>query len=176
MSERLSPDATEPLVRVFVPTYRRPHLLPRALKSLRAQTFSDWICEVHNDDSTNTFPKELVKDLGDPRIRLHDHERNLGAIATFNLFYRPTREPFYSLLEDDNWWLPEFLETMIRAMNSYPNITMACCNQRVWEEMPDGSWRNTDPPSIRRSKRARVLRISAMPARSWALGMGGEQC
>ena len=32
------------------------------------------------------------------------------------------------------------------------------------------------PPSIRRSRRARVLRILAMPARSWALGMGGEQC
>src|ERR1700739_258820 len=37
-------------VRVFVPTYRRPKLLPRALDSLLAQTFTEWECEVHNDD------------------------------------------------------------------------------------------------------------------------------
>ena len=143
MSEKLSPNNTKPQVKVFVPTYRRRRLLPRALNSLRAQTFADWVCEVHNDDPTDTFPKELVKDLGDPRIKLHNHEHNLGAIATFNLFYRPTREPFYSLLEDDNWWLPEFLGTMIRAMDSHPNVTMAWCNQRVSEELADGSWRDT---------------------------------
>ena len=149
MSEKLSPNA---LVKVFVPTYRRRRLLPRALKSLCAQTFSGWVCEVHNDDPTDTFPRELVKDLGDPRIKLHNHERKLGAIATFNLFYRCTREPFYSLLEDDNWWLPEFLGTMICVMDSHPNVTMAWCNQRVWEELADGSWRDTghlvNPPEL----------------------------
>jgi glycosyltransferase involved in cell wall biosynthesis len=131
------------LIRVFVPTYRRHALLPRALESLRAQTFTDWTCEVHNDDPTDSFPAEFVKRLGDPRIELHNHARNLGAIGAFNLFYHPTCEPFYSLLEDDNWWEPKFLDTMIREMQSHPDVTMAWCNQQVWEELPDGSWRDT---------------------------------
>jgi glycosyltransferase involved in cell wall biosynthesis len=143
MSENLSRNDTQALVRVFVPTCRRHHLLPRALDSLRAQTFSDWVCEVHNDDPSDNFPKRLVKALDDSRIELHDHERNLGALATFNLFYRATREPFYSLLEDDNWWLPDFLQNMISAMAAYPSVILAWCNQQVWEEMPDGSWRDT---------------------------------
>jgi glycosyltransferase involved in cell wall biosynthesis len=130
-------------IRVFVPTYRRQALLPRALASLRAQTFNDWICEVHNDDPADSFPAELVKQLADPRIELRQHERNLGAIATFNLFYHPTREPFFALLEDDNWWEPEFLRTMMRELSKHPDITLAWCNQKVWEELPDGSWRDT---------------------------------
>jgi glycosyltransferase involved in cell wall biosynthesis len=134
---------TQALIRVFVPTYRRRALLPRALASLRAQTCKNWICEVHNDDPADSFPAELVKHLADTRIELHQHERNLGAIATFNLFYRPTQEPFYCVLEDDNWWEPEFLDTMIRELRLHPNITLAWCNQRVWEEMADGSWRAT---------------------------------
>jgi glycosyltransferase involved in cell wall biosynthesis len=130
-------------VRVYLPTYRRHALLPRALESLRAQTFVDWICEVHNDDPDDRFPGHLVRQFGDDRIEFHQHKHNLGPVAAFNLFYRPTRELFYSLLEDDNWWEPGFLETMIREMQSHPDVTMAWCNQRVWEELPDGSWRDT---------------------------------
>jgi hypothetical protein len=131
------------MVRVFVPTYRRRALLPRALESLRAQTFTNWKCEVHNDDPKDRFPGQLVQKFADARIELRQHVHNLGPVATFNLFYRSTREPFYSLLEDDNWWEPEFLSTMIREMQSNPNVTMAWCNQRIWEELPDGSWRDT---------------------------------
>jgi Glycosyl transferase family 2 len=130
-------------VRVFVPTYRRPALLPRALNSLLAQTFAQWTCEIHNDDPADAFPGELVRSLGDPRITLQSHVRNLGANATFNLFYRPTDEEFYCLLEDDNWWEPEFLQTMVAALRAHPQAVMAWCNQKVWEELPDGSWRDT---------------------------------
>jgi len=133
----------QPLVRVFVPTYRRPATLPRALKSLLAQSLGDWICEVHNDDPNDAFPAGLVKSLADARIELHQHERRIGATATFNLFYRTCDAPFYCLLEDDNWWEPEFLEVMVAAMRSNPQVAMAWCNQKIWEELPDGSWHDT---------------------------------
>jgi glycosyltransferase involved in cell wall biosynthesis len=131
------------LIRVFVPTRRRHALLMRAIESLLAQTFVDWTCEVHNDDPADTFPRELVRQLADPRIVLRNHDRNLGPVGTFNSFYLPTREPFYSILEDDNWWEPEFLATMLRELQTYPAVTLAWCNQQIWEECQDGSWQNT---------------------------------
>jgi glycosyltransferase involved in cell wall biosynthesis len=130
-------------VRVFVPTYRRGHLLPRALRSLRDQTFTDWTCEVHNNDPNDGFPAELVGRLSDPRIELHSHEANLGPTVAFNLFYRPVSEPFFSILEDDNWWEPEFLSIMIGEIRSHPSVTLAWCNQKIWEELPNGHWRDT---------------------------------
>ena len=102
-------------VRIFLPTHRRPQLLPRAIASLRAQTFPDWICELHNDDPADPAPAQLVAQLADPRISLVTHERNLGGTAAFNQFFRATTEPFYSMLEDDNWWEPTFLQVMLDA-------------------------------------------------------------
>ncbi|MGC4072650.1 MAG: glycosyltransferase [Nibricoccus sp.] len=132
------PESSGARVRVFLPTYRRHALLPRAVSSLRAQTFSNWICELHNDDPADPFPGELVRQLSDPRIRLVQHERNLGPIETFNRFYQPTAEPFCSLLEDDNTWEPAFLETLLAALDAHPGCTLAWCNQRVIREEPDG--------------------------------------
>ena len=114
-----------PIVRVFVPTYRRSRLLARALDSLRAQTMLRWVCDIHNDDPSDSGPQELVQHLDDPRIRLIVHQANLGATATFNLFYRATAEPYYALLEDDNWWAPTFLEQLLKAMEQYPSLPLA---------------------------------------------------
>ncbi|MEO6994123.1 MAG: glycosyltransferase, partial [Lacunisphaera sp.] len=127
-----------PRVRVFLPTYRRAKMLPRAVASLQAQTMSHWICELHNDDPDDTFPAQLVQQLGDPRIRLVTHERNLGPIATFNLFYNPTTEPFYALLEDDNSWEPRFLERMITGLSAHPQSVLAWCNQSIARESQTG--------------------------------------
>jgi hypothetical protein len=145
-------------VRVFLATYRRRDLLPRALQSLRAQTMTDWVCELHNDDPADAFPGELVRELGDPRVQLVVHPRNLGGTGTFNLFFQPTAEPFYSLLEDDNWWDPEFLETMLAAAEAYPKAVVLWANMRVWQQEPGGDFRDTgrllhpcragDPPRL----------------------------
>ncbi len=130
-------------VRVYLPTCRRPALLPRALASLRAQTMTRWICELHNDDPADLFPAELVARLADSRITLVTHEHNLGATATFNLFFQAVAEPFYSLLEDDNWWEPGFLATMLSAAESHPDVTVFWANMRIWEEQPGGAFRDT---------------------------------
>lgn len=130
-------------IRVFVPTFRRATLLPRALASLQAQTFSDWTCEVHNDDPRDHAPQAIVDQLNDHRIRLITHDRQLGATAAFNLFFKAAPEPFYTMLEDDNWWEPEFLATMLEAARVYPRATLIWANMRLWQEMRDGSFRFT---------------------------------
>lgn len=130
-------------VRIFLPTHRRPHMLPRAVDSLRRQTFTDWVCELHNDAPGDPAPGQLVDQLGDPRIRLVQHERNLGGTATFNQFFRATPEPFYSMLEDDNWWEPDFLATMLAAAAAHPTVTVFWANMRIWAEQAGGDFRDT---------------------------------
>lgn len=130
-------------VRVFLPTYRRHRLLPRAIASLQAQTVTDWVCEVHNDDPADAFPGEFLARLGDPRFTLVRHERNLGGVATFNLFFRATREPFYSMLEDDNWWEPGFLAAMLDAATQFPTAEIFWANMRIWQEQADGTFADT---------------------------------
>jgi hypothetical protein len=103
----------------------------------------DWVCELHNDDPADPFPAELVRQIGDPRISLRNHSVRLGGVGTFNLLFRAPGEPFYTLLEDDNWWEPTFLATMLAALEAHPGVEVAWCNQRVWQENPDRSWSDT---------------------------------
>ncbi|MBD2176618.1 glycosyltransferase family 2 protein [Pseudanabaena sp. FACHB-1998] len=131
------------LCRVYLLTYRRNQLLQRALNSLLQQTFKDWVCEIHNDDPNDFFPKQLVENVSDNRLILISHPENLGAVKSFNLIFKEVSEPFISLLEDDNWWEPNFLETMIEAMHHYPNVQIAWSNMRIWQELPEGGWEDT---------------------------------
>ncbi len=130
-------------IRVYLLTYRRPQLLPRALASLRAQTFADWICELHNDAPEDDSPRQLLESQPDARITLHQHDRNWGPVASFNHAFAGGPEPFVTLLEDDNWWEPTFLATAHAALQDNPEATVAWANMRLWEEQPDGRWRDT---------------------------------
>ncbi|HEY9623873.1 MAG TPA: glycosyltransferase [Crinalium sp.] len=129
--------------RIYLLTYRRHALLPRALRSLLSQTFTDWVCELHNDDPTDPFPQQLVDQIGDRRITVIKHPQNYGATRTFNLVFQPVAEPFVSLLEDDNWWEPTFLEMMVATLQRFPDVQVAWANMQFWQEEADGRWTNT---------------------------------
>lgn len=133
-----------PRVRVFLCTYRRPLLLRRALASLLAQTFTDWICELHNDAPGDDSPRVLLAELapGDPRFIYCLHDQNWGAVATFNHAHAGAPEPFFSLLEDDNWWEPHFLAHMLALLAEHPDAEIAWANMRLWRETSSG-WDDT---------------------------------
>lgn len=145
-------------VRIFVPTYRRHNLLRGALDSLRAQSFTDWVAEVHNDDPSDDFPGRLAQEMADPRITSITHPRNLGATAAFNLFFQSAAEDFTSILEDDNVWAPDFLACMLAAAEIHPDAAIFWANMRVRAENPDGTlvdtgrtlWPVPDQPGVRR--------------------------
>jgi hypothetical protein len=132
-----------PIVRIFLLTYRRSHLLPRALASLRAQTLTDWICEVHNDDPDDPAPEAIVRAAEDPRLVYCPHANRWGAVAAFNHVYRGGPEPFASLLEDDNWWDPTFLAEAVGALAAAADAALVWGNMRRWREEGDGSWTDT---------------------------------
>lgn len=132
-------------IRIFLVTYRRPQLLRRALGSLLAQTFTDWICELHNDAPEDDAPRTILAELarGDPRFSYHQHEHNWGAVAAFNHAYAGGPEPFAGLLEDDNWWEPDFLTVTLRALAAKPDAALAWANMALWQEQPAGHWTDT---------------------------------
>ena len=130
-------------IRVHLLTCNRQHLLPRALASLRAQTFPDWVCEIHNDAPGDPGPGKVVREFDDSRVQLIDHPSNLGGVGSFNAIHRPIAEPFFSILEDDNWWEPDLLGVLLEALERAPAAAAAWANMRIWEEGRGGTWRDT---------------------------------
>src|ERR1017187_1822181 len=86
-------------IRVYLLTCRRPHLLRRALRSLMAQTFTDWACELHNDAPEDNAPARLLAELapGDARFTYHLHDPQWGPVTSFNHCFRAGSEPYAAL-------------------------------------------------------------------------------
>ncbi len=112
-------------VTTIIPTYRRPKLLQRAIRSVLAQTYNDFeifIFDNASDDDTVAAVRELAR--YDPRIKYYCHSHNIGIIRNFAYGMKQVSSPFFNLLSDDDILLPSFFETAIRSLESNPRAML----------------------------------------------------
>lgn len=105
------------LCEVRLPTYRRPELLSRALRSLQMQTHENWRCIVF-DDSPDGDALSVVKSINDHRVNYFKNPVRMGAEGNIDQCFRKEsylNGKYFCVLEDDNYLLPKFLEDNIRA-------------------------------------------------------------
>lgn len=98
-------------VTVVLPTKDRPRELARAVRSVLAQTHTDW--ELHVVDDGSAVPVSLETD--DPRVHLHRHERARGVSAARNAALAAAGGNWVALLDDDDLWAPEKLARQLGA-------------------------------------------------------------
>ena len=102
-------------VQVRTPTYRRPVALKRCLESLLAQTWTDWICDVFDDDPDESG-RAVCAALNDARIRYTANRPRKFASANIDQFFssaNPKDADYFCVVEDDNSLLPRFMERNI---------------------------------------------------------------
>lgn len=137
--------AGEPLdlVAVYIVTYRRHHMLRRAIKSVLAQTHDRIRVKVVNDDPADAEVSNIIAGFGDPRLSLFEPMKNRGATRNFNLVFQEREAAFTTLLEDDNWWQPQFIERQLAVLKAHPDAPLVVGNERVWTERPGDHWHDT---------------------------------
>lgn len=96
---------TRPEVSVIIPTYDRAQVINRAIQSVLDQTFSNFEIIIIDDGSTDNT-EEVVKGLGDSRIRYIRHDTNRGASAARNTGLNLVRGDYIGFLDSDDEWLP----------------------------------------------------------------------
>ena len=125
-----------PLVSVIIPSHNRAVLLPRAVESVLAQTYSNLeviIVDDASSDSTPAVMADLVK--RDPRVRYFRHETNRYASAARNTGIASARGELIAFLDDDDEWLPEKLAKQVPVMlSASPEVGMVYC----WMDYYDG--------------------------------------
>lgn len=103
--------STDPVFSIITPTFKRPELLVRNIKSVREQTFCSYehiIVDDGNDPSTDLMVESLI----DARIVLIKHNQPVGAAAAYNSGIRVARGEYLTFLDDDDEYTPAFLERM----------------------------------------------------------------
>lgn len=110
-----------PAVSIILPTYNRRHTLDRAIRSLVAQTFSDWEIVVVDDgssDQTEELCASYVKLLGSERFKYHC-QNNKGASAARNHGLALARGRWVSFMDSDDVQMPEKLSHQIGRMTQF---------------------------------------------------------
>ncbi len=128
-------------VSVIIPTYNRADLLPTAISSVLAQTYTDWELIVVDDASTDNT-REVIKEweAKDSRIRSVSLNKNSGGPAhPKNVGVESARGEFIAFLDHDDEWLPEKLKKQVAVFASSPRIGLVTCEAYV----VDGAGRNS---------------------------------
>jgi glycosyltransferase involved in cell wall biosynthesis len=118
-------------VSVVIPTFNRPGLLERAVRSVLAQTFTDFEIIVVDDRSTDSIDAALgtCRAANARVIRLGRHR---GAAAARNAGVRAARGRFVAFLDDDDRWLPTKLARQVARFEEAPAGTgLVYCGFRL---------------------------------------------
>jgi glycosyltransferase involved in cell wall biosynthesis len=113
-------------VTVLIPTYKRAEKLKRAVESILNQSYQDFVIII-SDNASGDETENVVNGLidSDNRIKYFKQTVNIGMNENFNFLVSKVNTPFFCLLTDDDYYLPNFLEDSITIFNKYPQIMFA---------------------------------------------------
>lgn len=130
-------------VSIILPVYNRAATLERCVRSILAQTFTDWEL-IAVDDGSSDNSVAVLEGFADPRIRVLRHERNQGPSAARNTGLRTATGEFIALIDSDDEWLPEKLATQLAALNDPAlNADLCCCSYYVVSDGTERTFRHT---------------------------------
>ncbi len=104
---------TDILLSIIIPTYNRPQLLLRAVKSALAQTIEDF--EVIVVDDCSSEPINLPEH---PRLQIISLPENQGGSAARNIGLKAARGHWINFLDDDDELLPHTAEMSLEALRN----------------------------------------------------------
>jgi hypothetical protein len=111
------PHAPEPLVSMAVRVKYAPDRLRLLILSMQRQRHENWEL-IAVTDGPNTSAARMVKEVGDKRIRLIETDKLLGRWGHpyRQLGLDACRGEFIGMSNDDNYYVPGYLEQMLYAL------------------------------------------------------------
>ena len=108
-------------VAVIISTFNRAkHFLPRAIESVLAQTYRDWTLWIVDDCSRDGTSQVVAAFMArDERVNYVCMPQPSGyQCGPKNLGIRSSESELIAYLDDDNEWLPNHLEVLVRALDA----------------------------------------------------------
>lgn len=114
-----------PYFSIVIPVYNKERFVAETLKSVLTQSFTDFEIIVINDGSTDQSETKILE-FDDDRIRYFSKE-NEGVAATRNFGIKKATSDFICFLDSDDYWCPDFLETMHSFTSEFPEEKVFAC-------------------------------------------------
>lgn len=110
-------------VNILMSTYNGQEFLAEQIRSIQAQTFTDWKLLIR-DDGSRDRTREIIADFALQDSRIHfinpDSTENLGVIKSFHALVQYQRAEVYFFSDQDDVWLPDKLQVTLETAQAYP--------------------------------------------------------
>ena len=120
-------ESTSLIVSVVTPTYNRRKFIPILIEIYKNQTFPknkmEWIILDDGKDSVEDLFEPLTQQL--PNIRYIRSYDKLRIGAKRNILNREARAPIIVAMDDDDYYPPERVQTVVQAFKKHPNVELA---------------------------------------------------
>lgn len=140
--------SSAPRVSVVVPAYNQADYLAIALNSILDQSYPDYEILVVDDGSTDETAT-VARSFSDS-IR-YIWQENQGLAGARNTGIRQAQGEFVALLDSDDCWHPEFLETMMALSAAQPDGSVYYAGWRYMDtqgrELPQAPGQKVIPPA-----------------------------
>ncbi len=128
---------------VVTRTKDRPNLLKRALSSVHAQTYKDFVHVVINDGGEQSAVDNLVANMSKDereRIKVIHNVASSGMEAATNKAIKSVESKYVAIHDDDDTWHDEFLERTVKHLEAQDVMGVVVRTNKVIEEvLEDGS-------------------------------------
>ena len=130
---------SQPRVAIVTRTKNRNLMLRRALESVDAQTFTDYVHVVLNDGGDPVQLQAICDEYNrEKRIVVHN-EQSVGMVVALNQAITSVESEFVAILDDDDSWLPERLSRSIEQMEQNDAAVSVVKMTVVEEQVKNGT-------------------------------------
>ena len=112
-----------PLVTVGIPFYNAEKTLADAIRSVFAQTLTDWELILVDDGSTDGG-LEIARSVDDPRVRVESDGLNLGLAARLNQIAGLARAELVARMDADDLMSPTRLQRETAVLATHPEVDL----------------------------------------------------
>jgi glycosyltransferase involved in cell wall biosynthesis len=121
-----------PAVSVVIPLYQTEQYIAATIRSVLAQTFTDFELVVIDDGSKDQGPA-IARSFDDPRIRVVT-QSNRGLAGARNSGIRVSRAPLVAFLDADDLWAPTKLEKHVAHLAANPRVGVSYSQSALIDE------------------------------------------
>jgi glycosyltransferase involved in cell wall biosynthesis len=144
----------DPLVNVIIATRNRPKYLREAIGSALASTYKK-IEVIVSDDGGPPDNEKIARSFRDPRLRYRRNRRPLGIGFNHLAAFREIRGEYFAVLNDDDRWSENFLETLLSYLSNDGELSIAFSDHYVIDSKGEIDAKRTEE-NTRRWRRDRL--------------------
>ena len=126
-----------PKVSILLPNLNNRPYLEERIRTIMEQTFTDWeliVVDNYSDDGAWEFFKACARN--DKRIKISQAPRE-GMYANWNNCILLASGTYVYIATSDDTMTPDFLHTMVKALDENPDCDLAHCKLKIIDEKGD---------------------------------------